>query len=222
MSAQTADLIDQVLSVTPGSRLDALRRHREVARENIQKAYLALFEPRDVTEVSQLERLAVASFVAGVHGQLVLADHYAHLLSRADGGTALSAVLTQEIERGTTEGPFGTYPSGPLSVEDAAGPIYRVGVDSRQVLQTKLSAALEHAHLLVFRPRDASREALQAMLDAGWSTPAIVTLSQLVAYLAFQVRIVEGLTALAASSEQVADTSAVTRFAVPTPAAAHS
>ena len=222
MSVQTADLIDQVLSITPGSRLDALRRHREVARENIQNAYLALFEPRDASEVSQLERLAVASFIAGVHGQLVLADHYAHLLTRTEGGIALSAVLTTEIERGTTEGPFGTYPSGPLSVEDKAGPIYSVGVDSKQALGTKLSAALEHAHLLVFRPRDASRAALQALLDASWSTPAIVTLSQLIAYLAFQVRIVEGLTALAASSEQVADASSVTSFAAPVAAAAHS
>lgn len=222
MSVQTADLIDQVLSITPGSRLDALRRHREVARENIQKAYLALFEPRDVSEVSQLERLAVASFVAGVHGQLVLADHYAHGLTRTTGGTAISAVLTTEIEAGTTEGPYGAYPPGPLSIEDQAGTIYRVGADSRQALGDKLSAALEHAHLLVFRPRDASRAALQALLDAGWSTPAIVTLSQLVAYLAFQVRIVEGLTALAASSEQVADVSSVTSLAAPAAVAAHS
>lgn len=64
--------------------------------------------------------------------------------------------------------------------------------------------AFEHAHLLVFRPRDASRQALQTLLDAGWSNDGIVTLSQLVAYLAFQVRLVEGLTALAASAGDTA------------------
>ena len=53
-------------------------------------------------------------------------------------------------------------------------------------------------HLLVFHPRDAAPAALQAMLDAGWSTTAIVTLSQIVAFLSFQIRVVAGLRTLAA------------------------
>ncbi len=213
MSAHDTDLIDQVLSITPGSRLDALRRHREVARDNIQKAYLALFVPRDVTQVSLLERLAVASFVAGLHGQIVLADHYAHSLSQAEGGPALAALVAAEIEAGETQGPYGIYPAGPLSAENQTGLHYRVGADSRRLLGDKLSAALEHAHLLVFRPRDASREALQALLDAGWSTSAIVTLSQLVAYLAFQVRIVNGLAGLASAKALPVAANSDTNFA---------
>ncbi|MET3924526.1 CMD domain protein [Devosia sp. 2618] len=218
MSAQSADLIDQVLSISPGSRLDGLRRHREVARDNIQRAYLALFEPRDASQVTPLERLVVASFVAGVHGQLVLADHYAHKLSVADGSTGLSSVLTAEIERGKTHGPYGNYPEGPLSSENKSGPHYTVKAEHRDILGSRLVAALEHAHLLVFRLRDSSREALQVLLDAGWSTSGIVTLSQLVSYLAFQVRIVEGLAAVAASSEQAVNSN----VAAPLAAAAHS
>jgi CMD domain protein len=201
MSAHPADLIDQVLSIAPGSRLDLLRRHREVARENIQKAYIALFEPLDTSSVSLVERLAIASFVAGLHGQLVLGDHYAHLLAVTEGGPGISALITAEIERGQTHGPYGRYPEGPLTSEDKLGPIYSVGGDNQKLLGDKLSAALVHAHLLVFRPRDASREALEALLDAGWTTEGIVTISQLISYLAFQTRIVEGLTALAASAE---------------------
>jgi uncharacterized protein YciW len=34
------------------------------------------------------------------------------------------------------------------------------------------------------------------MLDAGWSTTAVVTLSQLVSFLAFQIRVVAGLKAM--------------------------
>jgi uncharacterized protein YciW len=56
---------------------------------------------------------------------------------------------------------------------------------------------LEHAHLLVFHPRDANPAALQAMLDAGWSSTGIVILSQLVAFLAFQIRVAAGLRTLA-------------------------
>ena len=97
------------------------------------------------------------------------------------------------------EGPYGRYPEGPLSAEDKAGPVYRVSDESRAVLGPRLAAALEHTHLLVFRPRDASAAALQALLDAGWSTTDIVTLSQLVAFLSFQIRVVAGLRALAAA-----------------------
>jgi uncharacterized protein YciW len=52
---------------------------------------------------------------------------------------------------------------------------------------------------LVFRPRDAAPAAMQTLLDAGWSSTAIVTLSQLVAFLSFQVRSVAGLRTLGAS-----------------------
>lgn len=222
MSAHHADLIDQVLSIAPGSRLDALRRHREVARDNIQKAYEALFEPRDVTQVTLLERLAVASFVTGVHGQLVLGDHYAHSLSIAEGGAGISGVISTEIDAGTAEGPYGIYPAGPLSAENKLGAHYRVGDDNRKFLGNKLSSALEHAHLLVFRPRDASRAALETLLDLGWTTSGIVTLSQLVAYLAFQVRIVEGLAALAGANEQPVAANSVTNFTAARAAGANS
>ena len=62
----------------------------------------------------------------------------------------------------------------------------------------RLAAAFEHIHMLVYHPRDAKAVSLQAMLDAGWSTTDVVTLSQLVSFLAFQIRVVAGLKALAA------------------------
>ena len=50
--------------------------------------------------------------------------------------------------------------------------------------------------MLVYHPRDAAPPSLRAMLEAGWSTTDIVTLSQLVSFLAFQIRVVAGLKAL--------------------------
>jgi CMD domain protein len=195
----SSDFIDQVLSITSGSYLDQLRRHREVARDNIQKAYEALFSPRDAGAVSLQERWAIASFVAGLHGQLVLADHYAHHLSTSEGGASLGGIINSEIERGTTEGPYGHYPEGPLTAENKHGLIYNVSPEHRDALGEKLTAALEHAHLLIFRPRGASKSAINRLVAAGWSTAGVVTISQLVSYLAFQSRIVEGLSALAAA-----------------------
>jgi uncharacterized protein YciW len=55
-------------------------------------------------------------------------------------------------------------------------------------------------HLLVLHPRDADPAALQALLDAGWSATGIVTLSQIAAFLSFQIRVVVGLRTLAGHS----------------------
>ena len=69
------------------------------------------------------------------------------------------------------------------------------------MLGERLAAALDHAHMLVFHPRDADPAALQRLLDAGLSTTAIVTLSQLVAFLSFQIRVVAGLAVLDAAGD---------------------
>ena len=72
-----------------------------------------------------------------------------------------------------------------------------MGAETRRGLGPRLAAAFEHVHLLVFHPRDATPVALQALLDAGWSTTGIVTLSKIVAFLSFQIRVVAGLRTLA-------------------------
>jgi CMD domain protein len=196
MSAESKDIIDHLAGIAPGSSLDDIRARRLQARENAQKSYLTLFEPADFGDVAACERYAVAAFVAGVHEEPPVAAFYvARLADRSE----LVAALKAEIERGKTKGPYGAFPAGPLSVEDTTGLIYRVAADRKTILGGKLAAALEHAHLLVFRPRDAAPAAMQALLDAGWSTNAIVTLSQLVSFLSFQVRSVVGLRTLGAS-----------------------
>ena len=53
--------------------------------------------------------------------------------------------------------------------------------------------------MLVLHPRDASPAHLQALVAAGWTTPQIVTLSQLVAFLSFQIRAVAGFRAMLAA-----------------------
>jgi len=205
MSTETRDIIDLLAGIEPGSRLNVIRARRLQARENAQKSYAALFEPADFGEVSGAERHAVAALVAGLHGEPAAGSFYlARLVETADR-PELVELVKAEIERGRTSGPYGAFPAGPLSVEDKAGLVYRVSGDARRVLGARLASALEHAHLLVFRPRDASPVAMKALLDAGWSNTAVVTLSQLVAFLSFQIRTVAGLRMLSASLEQPAN-----------------
>ncbi len=196
MADQLPDVIDQLAGILPGSYLDAIRARRPAAREHAQKSFSALFEPKDFGAVAARERFAVAAFVAGLHGEPATHEFYRAKLATA-AGAAVVAAIDAEILRGRTQGPYGAYPAGPLSRENTTGLLYRVSDDGRRLLGARLAAAFEHAHLLVFRPRDASPAALQALLDAGWSTNAIVTLSQLAAFLSFQIRAVAGLSALA-------------------------
>ncbi|AGB74217.1 MULTISPECIES: CMD domain protein [Rhizobium] len=203
MTLQNRDIIDFLAGIEPGSRLDGLRAQRPETRLNAQKSHEALFEPEHWGSVTPAERFAAAVFVAGLHKAPDIANFYSSKLRDEAHGPELVAIIGAELEVGDTTGPYGHYPVGPLSREDKPGLVYEVSGESRNLLDPKLSAALEHIHLLVFRPREASAGALQKLLDAGWTTTGIVTLSQLVAFLAFQIRVVTGLKALAASSAAI-------------------
>jgi alkylhydroperoxidase domain protein/CMD domain protein len=63
-------------------------------------------------------------------------------------------------------------------------------------LPTRLRAVLRHADLLATQPRWARPDHLQALADAGLSATEIVTLSQVIAFVSFQVRLLAGLALL--------------------------
>ncbi len=198
MSGTDADVIDALVGITPGSALDAIRARRPEARAHAQATYRALFAPEKPGDVTAQERFAVGAFVAGLHGATAIAAAYAARLAESGAPAALKDALDAAVAEAKTSGPYGRYPAGPLSREDTAGASYRVAAETRSALGPRLAAAFEHAHMLVFHPRDAAPRALRALLEAGWSTTDIVTLSQIVAFLSFQIRVVIGLRTLAA------------------------
>ncbi len=187
------DVIDLLVGIAPGSHLDRLRAQRVQARDNAQASYLALFHPAEPVDISLLERYAVAVFVAGLHRQPAVTAFYRAGLAAQP---SLRLMLDAEIARGATAGPYGHYPAGPLSAEDKDGPTFTAITD----VGPRLAAALGHSHMLVFHPRDASADALRKLEAAAWSATGIVTLSQLVAFLSFQIRVIIGLRALAEAS----------------------
>ncbi|MEX2222434.1 MAG: CMD domain protein [Candidatus Rokuibacteriota bacterium] len=197
MPGTDADVIDALVGIAPGSPLSAIRARRPEARTHAQATYRALFAPEAPGNVTAQERSAVGGFVAGLHGAPAIALHYAARLAECCASAALREAVDAAIAEARTSGPYGRYPAGPLSREDTTGSSYRVGAAIRRTLGPRLAAAFEHVHLLVFHPRDAAPTALQALLDAGWSTTDIVTLSQIVAFLSFQIRVVTGLRVLA-------------------------
>jgi CMD domain protein len=187
------DVIDSLAGITAGSVLDTLRRRKPITRVNAQASFDALFGAQ--ARLAMRDRAAVALFVAGLQGDQPGMDFYGAML----GDAALQGAVTAEVAEAVTTGPYGAFPAGPLSGEDLAGPIYAVSAAGRGVLGERLAAAFAHAHMLVFHPRDAAPGAIRTLEQAGWSTPDIVTLSQLVAFLSFQLRAAHGLRALAGS-----------------------
>ncbi|ACM39875.1 MULTISPECIES: CMD domain protein [Rhizobium/Agrobacterium group] len=190
------DIIDTLSGIAPGSKGEALRARRPVTKDGAQASWQALFAPGDDSQFSIEERFAVAVFVAALHGQPEIAAFYAEKL--ATNPALLSAIQTA-ASKGTAIGPYGHYPAGPLSSENTEGPAFTVADSEKAILGARLSAALEHAHLLIFHLRDSKSQALDALLKAGWSTTGIVTLSQLISFLAFQIRVVAGLKVLNAT-----------------------
>jgi CMD domain protein len=202
MNEMEPDVIDLLSGIEKGSPLDGLRAQRQAARENAQKSYQALFAPTSLGSVSAKERHAVAAYVAGLHRDAGTLAFYMDGLGAQNASRRVVEAIMAEFAHGAAEGPFGRYPRGPLAKEDEAGLVGRISEANRRTLGARLSAALEHAHLLVFHPRDASPAALQVLLDAGWTTTEIVTLSQLVAFVSFQIRVVAGLRILAQPTRQ--------------------
>jgi CMD domain protein len=192
------DIIDHLAGISAGSPLDKARDNRREARKYAQASYDALFVPRSFGTFGAVERYAIAAFVAGLHGRSETADFYKSKLAESGGSAELRVAIASEIFEAHTHGPYGHFPKGPLTLENSDGKLYAVGPQVTDLIGRRLAAALEHVHMLVYHPRDAAAPSLQAMLDAGWSTTDVVTLSQLVSFLAFQIRVVAGLKALAA------------------------
>lgn len=126
MTSPTPDVIDLLAGITAGSKLDHIRSERPETRLNAQKSYLTLFEPSEPGDVTQPERLAVAAFVAGLHRADAVAEFYAADLAEIPGGASLLGAIKAEFEKGRTQGPYGRFPSGPLSAEDKAGPAFAI------------------------------------------------------------------------------------------------
>ena len=194
MTTPTIDTVDRLAGLRPDGDVAHLRRRRPVTREQLQASSDALFAPLDDREFPLVDRLLVASFATRTTADDVTAAHYAALASEADAARA--AIVAAEASVAATAGPFGAYTEDGLAGEITDGRRYEPGIAARDALGERLSAALAHAHLLVARPREAGAAALDRLLDAGWSVDGIVTLSQLVSFLAFQQRVAAGLRVL--------------------------
>lgn len=193
----SADIIDSLCQITPGSDLDTIRRSRAQARENAQRSFEVLLDPQDPGTFPLSERYAVAAYTVALQASQSAALDFYLELTEEETDSHFARSIEQLARAARSVGPYGEYREPRHTRESEPGAT--VHYDAKEVpgSSPRLAAALEHAHLLSLHPRDARPEHLKRLENAGWSADEIVTLSQLIAFLAFQIRVVDGLLALA-------------------------
>lgn len=100
----------------------------------------------------------------------------AERIARHNQDSALAAHYRERLEAaGATDGLRSVASIGPIPADDA-----------------RLAAAVDFADLVTLRPRDAQRSDIDALKAAGISEPDIVRLTELLAFVNYQVRVIAG------------------------------
>lgn len=178
--------MSNIIDVLAGVTLPE-RSARPEAVANAERSFEALFESSLLIDVPVNHRYATAAFIAGISGDARAFDFYADLLSDED--EALVDVVASAVEVGRSTGP---YSGGDF--------VLFGGAEGVEGLDAKLAAAFDFAHLLTFHPKDASPAAIGHLQEAGYSETGIVSLSQLISFVAFQLRVAHGVRVLAGVS----------------------
>jgi len=186
-----ADMLNTLLGIADGSPLAQLRLQRPEATGHMQGSYDALFSDTSATAVSRTERFATALRVAALHAEPAFVAHFSKLLRAED---ATSDWLIADILTGAAAPSSAMLPS----VESSS--------PRSQARPVRLQAMLTHADLLVIRPAAATPAALAALQQAGLTAPEIVTISQLIAFTSFYIRVFVGLALLGGSDRAAPST----------------
>lgn len=169
--AQTSeDVIDRLLQWPEGHATLAVRHQRDKVVVATQGSYDGLFDAA-LPGPSLAERLLVALSIAELSGSAVLVVHY-----RAQLQTLAATAPLTPAQQAALEG----QPQDGVQAD------------------TRLHAILTFARTLALRPVEGDKAALLRLPAAGLTTPEVVALAQLIAFVAYQVRVVAGLQALAA------------------------
>ena len=165
-----ADVVDACVPLQPGQPTHAVRHGRAKVVAATQASHDGLFSPA-VAGITVAERLAAAVLACVLSRAPSLAQHYRRLLQAQAEHEAPAATWAAAIDAGHWQA----------------------------VQPARLATILGYTAKLIERPIDGDRAAVQALVHAGLSTPAIVALAQLIAFVSYQVRLVAGLQAMASA-----------------------
>jgi len=143
-------------------------------------AYLTRHKREKVAAATELSDIALfdPALPDLALGERLLVALYACALSQA---TSLSVHYRERLAALDTE---------PSLLDQVA----RTALD--EVAEPRLRELLRFTHTLITQPAAGDQAALLRLPAAGLSTPAVVALAQLIAYVSYQIRLVAGLRAL--------------------------
>ena len=169
-STNTKDAINDILGIQDGDKIAALRAQKPILADQLQAYYESIFEP-DVVSAAELS--PADRCVVAVR----VASH-----TRSSAVAGWYAQLARQ--RGVDE-----------RIIDRAHDIKTPwnGND-------KLAAAIRHADLLTMAPSSARQLDLQALKSFGFTPAGIVSLSQVIAFVSYQLRLIAGLRAFGDAS----------------------
>jgi CMD domain protein len=177
--ASRIDVIDLMAGLAPGNALHTLRHQRDKVAAATQGSYDAIFDTA-VEGLSLTERLLVALYACSLSRAVELSDHYR------------SRLVALEVD--------------PALLEVAESSIAKATATATATADPRLRAMLAFTHTLITNPIAGDKPALMALSAAGLTTPAIVALAQLIAFLSYQLRVVAGLKAMQALELEEAST----------------
>jgi uncharacterized protein YciW len=168
--ATRPDTINTILGAGESSRIAALRNQKPELIGQLQDYYLAIFEPNPYQAG---EFSALDRFLIAVR----VASH-----------TGSAAVADWYANLATEAGADAAVLE---RIRDVATP---------WTDETPLGAAVRRSDLVTVRPADTEPSDIQALKDAGFSPAGILSLSQVIAFVSYQLRLIAGLRALGEAS----------------------
>jgi len=155
----------------------------------------------DIDVMDQLAGLAPGSKLAALRRERP--DVVKHLqgsddviFSPADDGgltraeRAAAALRIAELMR---DGALIAHYRARLAALDPSGALAKTVAGGAQITDGRWDAILAHVDLVTRGPGSATRDDIETLTAAGLSSHAIVSLSQLIAYVSFQARVLAGL-----------------------------
>ncbi|MGI4778603.1 MAG: CMD domain-containing protein [Janthinobacterium lividum] len=163
-----SDLVDSLVPLGAGNAVFSVRHQRDKVVAATQGSYDCIFDTA-LSGPSLTERLLAAHTIVGLAGSTTLQAHYRDRLLALSGTAALT-----EAQQAALDG----------------APVDSLSTDPR------LQAILRFTQTLTERPVEGDEAALLKLPAAGLATPEVVALAQLIAFVAYQLRVVAGLQAM--------------------------
>lgn len=168
-TTKTEDTVAKAAGVAPDSHLATLLQGRADIFALTQITQDAALNPQTAGGISPTERVALACRIAQLNNVSELAAQYQQTYPQI---VSVDAALFQRL----------------------ADPA-QTSTDFDDV---RLAALIRHVDLVTQTPKDASRADIQALRDAGLTEADIVRLSEIIAFVNYQLRLVAGLQLLGA------------------------